>query len=391
VKTPFKKEKITLKGNSVMKKDHLYLYTFLGLAVIVTAVSYFSMQFLFEVSTNQFLKSHIESGKREANDISNLVQFQLESGLTKEQVIHNLQKSIESKSPQSQFISMLDWSGNQICHPNPEKLGTQIVADESFLQPVYSEIAPETLYDLLTNKHENKQGGLAEEIDADTEVIYLYPVKNTDWIIAAHANTKLIKEGMQQLKVNFILVYTSAGILVVLLSLMMVRLISRQYEKTLEIKNEGLSKEVLTLSKLNSNLVSYKEKVDPKSPKHRDKEESESEIHSKKRILTYVKDFLIAIDTHEIRFIYTENTITYICCQDGKVYNSTGSLDELYKDLDKTIFFRANRQFILSISAISKIYKYGNNQLKIELTQRSPIPIIVSKNKAAEFKNWLSS
>lgn len=374
-----------------MKKDQLYLYIFLGLAMIVTVVSYFGMQFLFEASTNQFLKSHIESGKREANDISNLVHFQLESGLTKEQVINNLQKSIENKTPQSQFISMLDWSGNQICHPNPEKVGTQIVADESFLQPVYSEIDPDLFFDLLKNKNDNKHKQPSDFEDSATEIIYLYPVKNTDWIIAAHADTKLIKEGMQQLKINFILIYIIAGIIIVLLSLIIVRIIGRQYEKTLEIKNEGLSKEVLSLSKLNSNLVSYKEKVETKEINPKDKESSESESHSKKRILTYVKDFLIAVDTHEISFIYTENSITYICCLDGKVYNSTSSLDELYKDLDKALFFRANRQFILSISAISKIYKYGNNQLKIELTQRSPIPIIVSKNKAAEFKTWLSS
>lgn len=374
-----------------MKKDQLYLYIFLGLAVLVAVVSYFSMQFLFEASTNQFLKSHIESGKREANDISNLVQYQLESGLTKEQVIQNLQKSIENKTPQSQFISMLDWSGNQICHPNPEKLGAQIVADESFLQPVYSEIDPDLFYDLLKNKKDTKQVEPSESEDSSTEIIYLYPVQNTDWIIAAHADIKVIKEGMQQLKINFILVYLSSGIVLVLLSLFMVRLISRQYEKTLEIKNEGLSKEVLSLSKLNSNLVTYKEKVEPKGSKNIKEKQTGTESHTKKRILTYVKDFLIAIDTHEISFIYTENSITYICCLDGKVYNSSASLDELFKDLDKTLFFRANRQFILSISAITKIYKYGNNQLKIELTQRPPIPIIVSKNKAAEFKTWLSS
>lgn len=374
-----------------MKKDHLYLYTFLGLAVIVALVSYFSMQFLIEVSTNQFLKSHIESGKREANDISNLVHYQLESGLTKEQVILNLQKSIENKTPQSQFISMLDWSGNQICHPDPEKLGTQIVADESFIQPLYSEIEADILYDLLKNKNEPKKKEPSEIEDFGTEIIYLYPVQNTDWIIAAHADIKVIKEGMLQLKINFILVYLSAGILLVLFSLFMVRFISSQYEKTLESKNEGLSMEVLSLSKLNRNLITYKAKVEPKGDKPRAEEQIGSENPSKKRILTYVKDFLIAIDTHEISFIYTENSITYICCLDGKVYNSSGSLDELYKDLDKAIFFRANRQFILSISAITKIYKYGNNQLKIELTQRSPIPIIVSKNKAAEFKEWLSS
>src|SRR5690606_31336044 len=165
----------------------------------------------------------------------------------------------------------------------------------------------------------------------------------------------------------------------------------RRYEMNLESQNEGLSKEVLSLSKLNHNLVLYKEKVEKENVEAPGKKnETESNNSAKKRILTYVKDILIAIDTNEISFIYTENTITYICCLDGKVYNSNSSLEDLYKDLDKTYFFRANRQFILSVNAITKIYKYGNNQLKIEVKPRPPIAIIVSKNKASEFKNWLS-
>src|SRR5690606_32238907 len=203
-----------------------------------------------------------------------------------------------------------------------------------------------------------------------------------------HANIESVKSQMKSLRIDFMLDYAASGILIVLLSIIMVRLIGRKYEKDLESQNEGLSKEVLKLSNLNHNLVLYKEKIDSKNNPERSPGKTENQ--SKKRILTYVKDILIAIDTAEIAFIYTENTITYICCLDGKVYNSNNSLEDLYKDLDKTYFFRANRQFILSINAITKIYKYGNNQLKIEITPRPPIDIIVSKNRASEFKSWLS-
>lgn len=76
---------------------------------------------------------------------------------------------------------------------------------------------------------------------------------------------------------------------------------------------------------------------------------------------------------------------------DGKLTTSNNSLDELYNDLDDSLFFRANRQFILSINSIDKILRYGNNQLKIVVVPKSDINIIVSKNKASEFKKWLNS
>jgi len=371
-----------------MKKDQLYLFTFLGLALIIFIVSYFSMSYLFETATSHFLKNQIESSKREANEISNLVQYQLESGLTKETVIQDLQKGIEGSNTESGFISLLDWSGFQICHPDSEQIGRQIIPDESFLRPISEELEPNDFYEFLKEKTKVKNTAYLEK---STEIIYLYPVKNSDWIVAAHADIDNLKKQMQNLKINFILVYIASGVLIVLLSLFLVRLISRKYELELEHKNEGLSKEVLSLSKLNRNLITYKEKVDLAQSSTTKQTSNENQGHSKRRILTYVKDILVAIDTQEISFIYTENTITYICCLDGKVYNSNSSLDELLKDLDNTYFFRANRQFILSINAIEKIYKYGNNQLKIDLNPPSVIPIIVSKNKASDFKKWLGS
>jgi hypothetical protein len=368
-----------------MKKDQVYFFTFTGLTIIIFIVSYFGMNYLLEVSANHLLQSQIESGKREAREVSNLVGYQMQSGLPKETVIDNLQRSIENTNTNSGFVSMFDWSGVQICHPSADKIGEQIMNDESIEQPpIYGELNPDDFYELLKNKAKSEN---IEMPSGPSEIIYLYPVKDTDWIVASHANIGQIEREMHKLKGNFIIVYAISGIIIVIMSIFLVRLINMHYEKKLEIRNEGLSQEVLNLSRLNNDLMLYKEKVG--------KEETlantnETNSHVKKRILTYLKDEIISVETDDVAFLYTENTNTYIYCLDGKVYNCNNSLEELYVDLDKNAFFRANRQFILSIKAISKIYKYGNNQLKIEVTPKPPVNIIVSKNKASEFKRWLN-
>jgi hypothetical protein len=43
----------------------------------------------------------------------------------------------------------------------------------------------------------------------------------------------------------------------------------------------------------------------------------------------------------------------------------------------------------VAISAIYKIIKFGNSKLKIQVTPASEIDIIIGKNKAAAFKQWL--
>tara|TARA_R110002072_G_scaffold109335_13_gene236676 strand:- start:8182 stop:8724 length:543 start_codon:yes stop_codon:yes gene_type:complete len=178
------------------------------------------------------------------------------------------------------------------------------------------------------------------------------------------------------------------GVLIILLSFLAVRFIGSRYEKQLEVKNSDLASEVINLSKLNADLVTYKKEV-VKKPDTIEEAEVSSEIN-KKRILTYIRNELVPINIEDISHIYTENTITYVVCFNGKKSTTNASLDDVYTNLDSLLFFRANRQFIIGIKAIDKIIKYGNSQLKIVLQSDAEVEIIISKNKAAEFKQWLN-
>ena len=348
------------------------------------------MNYLIRVSTNQLLEIQIESSKREAREFSKLVSYQIANGVDRNKVINNIQKSIEGTNIESGFICMFDWSGVEICHPDPQKVGKQTSPDESYVRPIDDGINSEDFYDLLKNK--KQQGGLREfRSDRNSEIIYLYPVENTDWIIAAHANIDKIEKHIKQLKINFLLVYLLTSVIIILLSLVTVRYLGSYYENELELKNERLTDEVINLSKLNSDLNSLKNKVAFAEKETANKiEKEEDKAPNKTRLLTYLKDKLITIKVDEIAFISTEHSVTTITCLDGKKYNSNSSLDELGSSLDPVLFFRANRQNILSVKGISEIIKYGNSQLKIITNPTTENSIIISKNKASEFKRWLN-
>jgi len=376
-----------------LKKNKLYLLTFIAISIIVFVIGYFNMNYLIKVSTSQFLEIQIESSKREAKEFSNLVSYQIENGIDRETIINNIQKSIEGTNTESGFICMFDWSGVEICHPDPQKIGKQTSPDESYVRPIDAGIDSEDFYELLKNKKQS--GGLREfSNDRSSEIIYLYPVKNSDWIIAAHANIDKIQKTIKKLKINFLLVYLLTSISIILLSIFIVRYLGNYYENELELRNEKLTEEVLSLSKLNMSLTTYKNKINKQindSDINEDgKDDSANEDTSiiKSRILTYSKDKLISIRVDQIAYINTENSITSIHCLDGKKYTNNSSLDELYNSLDHSIFFRANRQHILSVKGIDEILRYGNNQLKIKINPEKSV--IISKNKASEFKKWLN-
>ena len=360
-----------------MKKDRLYFLTFLSIAVIFLLVALVASKYFIKVSANQLIEVQVESSKREANEIAKLIDFQLNSNLEKQKVVANIQQIIEDSKTDSWFISVFNWGGKEVANPNKTKVGQLVNSNQTLLNSLKDKNNSANLYALLTDNGQQ----------VDSEIIYIAPVKSSDLIVAANVNLNSIKSQMNALKINFYLIFLVMGILVIVLSFLAVRIIGSTYEKQLELKNSSLTSEVVNLSKLNSDLVSYKEKVAEK-PEITVQEES-SEIE-KKRILTYVRNELVPVNIEDIAYVYTENTITYVICFDGKRSTTNMSLDDMYANLNTSLFFRANRQFIISITAIDKIIKYGKSQLKIVLQSETSEEIIISKNKAAEFKQWLN-
>ena len=370
-----------------MRKDRLYWYTFISISVIFIILAAVSVRYFVRVSTDQLIASQIESSKREAKEIGSLIGSQLASGIPKETVIENIQKSIQDTDQEAGFVSMFDWSGRQICHPDRMKVGQQVGDNQSVVTTMNDDIDSEDFYQLLATKQE--LGGLREFEDSSiaSEIIYLYPISGSDWILAAHSNMAKVAGQLRELRNSFYIIFSIMGFAMVLCSFIAVRYIGSIYEKKLELRTEHLEGEVLNLAKLNSDLDSYREKVSESTEQVQDASTADL---SKKRILTYMRDELLPVSTKDIAHIYTEAGITYVKSFDGKRSISNASLDELYSGLDQAYFYRANRQFIIAIAAIEKIIRYGNNQLKILVNPDSEIDIIISKNKAAEFKQWLS-
>src|SRR5690606_24167224 len=144
----------------------------------------------------------------------------------------------------------------------------------------------------------------------------------------------------------------------------------------------GLNEEINTLSMLNRQLEYRKQQqlIEDTSLKGG---------NVRRRLITYLKDEIITIDTEDIMYIILHENIVSVFTSKNKSYNLNTSLDDLMKELDNDIFYRAKRQFIINIRAIENIWIYGRNQLRIDTKLKCPEPIIISKNKVSEFKKWL--
>ncbi|WP_298479783.1 LytTR family DNA-binding domain-containing protein [uncultured Maribacter sp.] len=364
-----------------MKKDKLYFLTFISISVIFLIIASVGVKYFIKVSANQLLELQLESVKRESNEISKLLYYQLENKTKQQEVVEQIQQTIENTQEATSFVSVFNWSGKAVSHPDITKVGQKVNSNQTLLNSLKEENSSDRLYDLLI-----------EQKEFNTEIIHIAPVINSDLIVAGHINISELSSEISKLKKSFYTIFVLMGILIILSSFFAVRVIGSYYEKQLEVKNNSLENELINLSKLNTDLVAYQQKVSVENKAETTIEESIQETvpeSSKKRILTYIRNELVPIHINEIAYIYTEDTITYVHCFSGKKSTTNASLDDLLSSLDTSLFFRANRQFIISITSIHKIIKYGNSQLKI-LIKEADVEILISKNKASEFRQWLN-
>ena len=110
----------------------------------------------------------------------------------------------------------------------------------------------------------------------------------------------------------------------------------------------------------------------------------------RKRFLLPAYDGFKTINTDDIAFVYFEYKSTRLMLKSGQEEMVSYSLDDLEEDLNPDDFFRANRQFIIHINSIERILNSFNGKLKVVLKKHPEKEVLVSKEKAMKFKEWLN-
>lgn len=109
----------------------------------------------------------------------------------------------------------------------------------------------------------------------------------------------------------------------------------------------------------------------------------------KSRFMVKAGTKIRSIKTSEIAYIFTDRKLNLLVTHTGDKYPLDQSLDELVQLLDPASFFRANRQLILHIDAVSEIHPYFKGRVKLALTPPLPTEMIISSEKTPAFKAWL--
>lgn len=115
-----------------------------------------------------------------------------------------------------------------------------------------------------------------------------------------------------------------------------------------------------------------------------DREESKPDA-----ILVYFKDKILPININNIALFYLENGIIHLLTFQGQVFYPNQILEELENQTGK-LFFRANRQYLVSRRAIVNASSSFSSKLSLNLSVPFEGQIVVSKKRTALFLKWLT-
>lgn len=93
----------------------------------------------------------------------------------------------------------------------------------------------------------------------------------------------------------------------------------------------------------------------------------------------------------EVAFFYTSEDQVTVTTLDQRRYPVDKTLEALSQMLPGDEFYRANRQFIISRSAVKDIAVWFGSRLALNLTVEAPERIVISKARVPDFKQWLQS
>ncbi len=108
----------------------------------------------------------------------------------------------------------------------------------------------------------------------------------------------------------------------------------------------------------------------------------------KQSLLVHYQGRIIPVSQDDVAIFFKENDVTYLITKQSKKYVYERTLEQLEEELSSQ-FFRINRQCIIQRAVVVETIQLFNRRLEVLITLTLPFKLEVSRNRVANFLNWL--
>jgi two-component system, LytTR family, response regulator LytT len=148
------------------------------------------------------------------------------------------------------------------------------------------------------------------------------------------------------------------------------------------IKQSDFNKAINKLKTLQQNTIpDYNKLIDILQKK---------ELDYRQRFSVTFGDKIKSVNVKDIAAFYVLEKSVFLLSFEGTAYGLSQSLDQIEKEISPELFFRINRQLIISHTGIESMNYMSNRSIKINLKVQLPIDSIVSILRLNEFKAWIN-
>lgn len=113
-----------------------------------------------------------------------------------------------------------------------------------------------------------------------------------------------------------------------------------------------------------------------------------SASRQRSRFLVQHGENLHSVPIEDVAYFHKELVVRLVTCN-GCTFSVSQSLDDLEQELDPAVFFRINRQILARVDSIKRATRHFKGRLEVELAPPLKEPVLVSQERASEFKTWL--
>jgi len=99
-----------------------------------------------------------------------------------------------------------------------------------------------------------------------------------------------------------------------------------------------------------------------------------------------------SLRTEDVAYIFTENKLVFVVDKEGKKFLAhTCNLCDLMLQLNKRMFYRANRKYIININYIKKYRSCDRVKVEVELAVQNAECVVISQENSSSFKHWIEN
>jgi DNA-binding LytR/AlgR family response regulator len=112
----------------------------------------------------------------------------------------------------------------------------------------------------------------------------------------------------------------------------------------------------------------------------------------KNRCLVKKGEVFEFINVSDIAMAYSEDSVTFLVTFDGKRHLYGRTVEQLLGELDERCFFQLNRGQLVNVENVIQVHPYLGQRLKLKVRMDGgQDDVLVSRQRASDFKRWLDS